>query len=213
MATEHRSMTGAQLHEPKGAASATANQVYVANGAGTGVWTDLSSIVPSTHLTQGVYDYNDLVTATTAIDLTVADTQYELTNDGLGAFSNNTYALSGLADIWDTATNRFVFNDGTGLSLGDTVDIRFDIEVTTTSANTAAGLALELGVGGTPYQIDINPPTNFKTAGTHKIVQWMGVYMGDNNTLLNPARVLASADTTGASVKVNGWYVRPLHTN
>lgn len=39
---EHSSLTGAELHEPKGADSATANTVYVANGSGSGVWTGVT---------------------------------------------------------------------------------------------------------------------------------------------------------------------------
>lgn len=35
----HSALTGADLHEPKGVASAGAGGVYVANGAGSGVWT------------------------------------------------------------------------------------------------------------------------------------------------------------------------------
>lgn len=35
----HASLTGANLHEPKGVASASANTVYVANGSGSGSWT------------------------------------------------------------------------------------------------------------------------------------------------------------------------------
>lgn len=34
----HSSLTAANLHEPKGAASASAGMVYVANGAGSGAW-------------------------------------------------------------------------------------------------------------------------------------------------------------------------------
>jgi len=34
----HASLTGANLHEPKGVASASANTVYVANGGGSGSW-------------------------------------------------------------------------------------------------------------------------------------------------------------------------------
>jgi hypothetical protein len=51
------------------------------------------------------------------------------------------------------------------------------------------------------------------SAGTYKLARWMGVYVGDSNTLDNPARVIARADSTGVTVKVNGWYVRALHTN
>ncbi len=42
MAT-HASLTGSNLHEPKGAASASANTVYVANGAGSGAWTSFTT--------------------------------------------------------------------------------------------------------------------------------------------------------------------------
>lgn len=34
----HRDLTGADLHEPKGASGASANTVYVSNGAGSGAW-------------------------------------------------------------------------------------------------------------------------------------------------------------------------------
>lgn len=38
--TEHRSLTGDDLHEPKDIASAAAGRVYVSDGSGSGVWTD-----------------------------------------------------------------------------------------------------------------------------------------------------------------------------
>lgn len=36
--SEHRNLTGASLHEPKGAATAALNTVYTADGAGSGSW-------------------------------------------------------------------------------------------------------------------------------------------------------------------------------
>lgn len=45
MATVHRNLTGADLHEPKGADTALSGQVYVSNGVGSGSWTDASSII------------------------------------------------------------------------------------------------------------------------------------------------------------------------
>jgi hypothetical protein len=35
----HKDLTGVDLHEPKGVATATSGQVYVADGAGSGAWT------------------------------------------------------------------------------------------------------------------------------------------------------------------------------
>jgi hypothetical protein len=40
----HANLTGANLHEPKGAASATANAAYIANGSGSGTWTVLKDL-------------------------------------------------------------------------------------------------------------------------------------------------------------------------
>lgn len=43
MATiQHNSLVGSEVHEPKGINTATAGQVYVADGKGSGVWTNLS---------------------------------------------------------------------------------------------------------------------------------------------------------------------------
>lgn len=36
--TEHRVLTGADLHEPKGISTASSGQVYIADGAGSGSW-------------------------------------------------------------------------------------------------------------------------------------------------------------------------------
>lgn len=38
MTVAHANLTGANLHEPKGASSAVADSFYVADGAGTGNW-------------------------------------------------------------------------------------------------------------------------------------------------------------------------------
>ena len=34
----HNSLTGADLHEPKGVAAVAANRVYVSTGSGSGTW-------------------------------------------------------------------------------------------------------------------------------------------------------------------------------
>lgn len=35
---QHKDLTGSDLHEPKGCSTATAGQVYIADGAGSGTW-------------------------------------------------------------------------------------------------------------------------------------------------------------------------------
>lgn len=40
MSLEHATLSGAQLHEPKGIETASVGEVYVANGSGSGSWED-----------------------------------------------------------------------------------------------------------------------------------------------------------------------------
>lgn len=44
---EHNALTGSQLHEPKGVASASSGTVYVSDGAGSGSWTNPSALYAS----------------------------------------------------------------------------------------------------------------------------------------------------------------------
>lgn len=49
----HSTLTGADLHESKGVATALSGQVYVANGSGSGAWTAASSVITNTAFTTG----------------------------------------------------------------------------------------------------------------------------------------------------------------
>lgn len=63
--TVHRNLTGADLHEPKGADTALSGQVYVANGSGGGVWTDASTIITNSAFTTGDTKFTLKTTADT----------------------------------------------------------------------------------------------------------------------------------------------------
>jgi hypothetical protein len=200
MATEHKLITDPNIHEPKGVASAGAGQVYIADGAGGGAWTALGvgTII-------GLFDYNDLATATTPISVTGGAGYVYLTNDELGAFTNKLYPPTGVTDVWDATAQKFDFDD---LVLGDMIDIRIDIDVTTTGANTVFDVVLELATDGSSYDI-LWDTQNVKSAGTVKVNQYNGIYMGDLNTLNNRARFKIQSDAN-TTVKVNGWYCKVL---
>ena len=51
----HRNLSGDQLHEPKGVDTAANGEVYVADGAGSGAWADLSSDFLSKRVGRVVY--------------------------------------------------------------------------------------------------------------------------------------------------------------
>ena len=200
----HSALTDPYLHEPKGVAAATTGKVYVSDGAGSGTW--------KTAYTQGFEDYNDVTTTGTPIALTLAGTAYNLTNDGAGAFTNTTYRLPGRTAIWNVSTNAFDFS-GSGAVLGDTVDIRFDLDVINSGANGAFDLKMDLAIGSAgPYSLEVDENL-YKSAATHKEVVLFSIYMGDTNTLNFPAKPTLTSDSTGDSVTVNGWYVRVLPRN
>lgn len=202
---EHRNITDPNIHEAKGAATALLGQLLTGNGDGTATF---QTPTPIPTIEMGWYDYNDLATQTTPIALSVAGTKYDLTNDGLGPNTQTTYGIDGIPNIWDVGTSRFLLS---GLDIGDTAEIRADITYTTTSANTAIQLELEFAVGtGSAFTVVLLPSLNIKSASSIQIVHERGFYIGSAVVRDNPCRIRAVADSTGSTIKVNGWYTRVI---
>lgn len=153
----------------------------------------------------GIIDYNDSATAVTPISIPSGLVDVDITNDGLGPFTNKTYAPVGVTDIWNSNTNLFDFSE---LSLGDMIDIRLDLTVTTTSPNQLVEIDLILGIGGGQYSIPFSRNV-YKNASAQNVNRYNGIYMGDSNTLNNAAKFVARSDSP-ALVAVNGWYCKIL---
>jgi hypothetical protein len=199
---EHKDITDPNIHEAKGASSATAGQVLTATGLGTAVF---QTPPVYSNVTVGWYNVSDTATAGTPIALSVAGTQYDLTNNAAGANTSSAYGVDGAPSVWNTGTNRFDFSS---LALGDMVEIEVDISFTTTSANTAIDIIAEFGVGQAGvYNIPLVTGLNIKSASTVRIVTQRLVPMRDTLTKDFPARIRAKADTTGSTVVVNSFIV------
>ena len=151
----------------------------------------------------GFVDYNDLATATTPISIPGTSIFIDLANDGAGPFTIKTYLPSGVTDVWNATTNLF---DWSELALGDMIDIRCGIVVTTTSVNQEVELSLQLATNGIPYEIPY-AHLSFKTVGTYQINLFNGIYLGDLNTKDNGGKFRLKSDSA-ATVKVNGWYCK-----
>jgi len=150
----------------------------------------------------GWFNYHDATTPGTPISVTAA-TPTLLTNDAAGSLTLKTYAPSGVTDIWDPSNNRFYFSD---LKLGDTIDIRFNVDVTTTVVNTQITVNLNLG-SAFPYSIPFITATNYKAAGTYGVIRFNSIYMGNTDTLNNYGQFYFTADQN-CTVVVYGWYCR-----
>lgn len=168
-------------------------EVTQPGGAGT-------PVLVSKKQSNGVFDYNDTATAITPISVTGGAGFVNLTNDELGVSTNKLYPPSGVTDVWNAATNEFDFSQ---LPLGSQVQIRIDLLVTTLSPNTQIDIAMELGVGGSPYDIQWVDVFE-KSAAAHRITVSDFIYIGDLNTKNNPAIFKIEADGN-CDVQVNGW--------
>ena len=195
MTIEHVNITDPYIHEPKGVTAATVNEVYVANGSGSGSW--------KTVYTQGFEDYEN---TGSAISLT-SGAWTDLTNNGLGTNTLTLYRLPGFSAIWDTSNNEF---DWSGLSLGTTVDIRFDATFDINTSNDEVALRLDMAHGtGDEYSIEVYR-NQFKATGDHRVTVFSSVYMGNSATLNNPAKISAFSDSASDTCLLNGFYVRVI---
>ena len=148
----------------------------------------------------GFFDYNDTATATTPINVPSNSTFVYLTNNELGAFTNKLFPPDGVTDVYDASLNQFDFTE---LPLGTKVDLRLDVEITTTGANQEIEIDIELAIGGSTYDLEI-VREQYKSSGTYKLTIPSWIYMGDVNTRDNPAKFKIKSDNN-ATVKVNGW--------
>jgi hypothetical protein len=170
------------------------------------VSTDPDSLVKRSDLnalyTHGIEDHN----STDASFSPAAGVKTKVLNNGLGSFTNTAYKIPGRGDIWDASTSEFDFLNA-GLELGDTVTIRMDFELTTTSANDGFKVELDLGTGGNLYTLTL-ADQYYRFTGTNNFTVISEIYMGDANTLDNPGTIYITPDAAGSTIKYNGHYVK-----
>lgn len=156
---EHRDITGADLHEPKGVAGASEGEFYRADGEGSGSWT------PGT----GWTTYLDSAYTVSAKRSVTASTRTKVTIDGLALQDGN----GGVNALWDTATNKVVaFNEN------DLYAVRFDFKAQ--SATASAYVDVEYDVGGTAGVILNRTSILTKTSATNNIVHGQTMFVGSD---------------------------------
>ena len=121
----HSALTTTELHEPKGAASATANQVYVADGAGSGAWTNrqmtFSAVIADVSTAETVYipmPYAGTVSKVITVlegAISVADATITVKNSAAASMGTITVAFTSSAagdvDTLAPASNNTVTDD------------------------------------------------------------------------------------------------------
>lgn len=155
---EHNTLTGSQLHEPKGVDTAALDTVYVANGTGSGAWQNISTATGSAvagsvlhadgagagsfirYQGWGQYQDTDRTVGTPSQTLT-AGVRTLWTCDG-GNATIEKLPSDSAAPLWDVSTNKHV-----PISEFDTYNLRL-----TFTAENYAGAApyieVEIDIGG-----------------------------------------------------------------
>lgn len=148
----------------------------------------------------GFADYN---AATTPIAVP-SGVWTKLLNNGSGPLTKTDALPGGVTALWNTTTSQFVFSE---LPLNSMADARYDITVTTTSANQTLELAVKLGIGSPSEYQSQRLLQQFKTAGTYNIVAFGSSYIGSTDIKNYPGEALVRSDAI-ATVVVNGFFIR-----
>ena len=151
----------------------------------------------------GWADFEDSATAGTPISVTGGGGTVTLTNNKSGANTQTAYLPDGVTtSLWNSSTNAFSFSQ---LAVGDMVEARVDVTVTTTAANQEIFLQLDMAQGGSsPFSLIVGTDKQFKAAGAHRIVESFWFYIGSNDVKNNPAQLKISSPDN-CSVVVAGW--------
>lgn len=138
----HASLTGSNLHEPKGVASAALGTVYVADGAGSGSWTD----VGTASFTGMIADFITPVAPTGWLECdgsTISTSTYSALYNVMAIHTSGTRTNGSpiITSISSTATfkvGNYVF--GTGIPTGSTiVTIDSSSQITISNNATSSG--------------------------------------------------------------------------
>ena len=152
----------------------------------------------------GWVTYSDLNTVTTPIELTLANTYYPVTNDGLGAQTEKTYKIFDHGEIFDTTTNRFDFSS---LAVGDRVSMRFNCTIDIGGPNQDVDAKIDFAIGGSfPFSVPM-AHDSYRTDGERPYGFERSWYIGSADVRDNPAELLMASDGTGTEVTDVGMFI------
>lgn len=183
---------------PSTYAGSASNIVRVNPGASGLEFVTPTQAAPSRNLTGGWFDYDNNAGAQA---YSTPGTFIKVINDALGPNTRSDFAPAGVTTVYNGSLSQFDFSQ---LSLGDIVNVRVDMSVTTTSANQTVSVDMVFAIGATPFSIAFSR-NQFKTAGAQQITPGRMFYIGET-VLPNPAEVRFRSDAN-ATINDVGWFV------
>jgi len=156
------------------------------------------------NVTQGFVDYND-TSSIGGISLP-ANTWVDIPNDGLGTFTNKLFLPQGVTNLIDTSTG---YLDCSQLKNGDDIIIRNDFIVTPNGNRANLFFRYSLGSGASAYTLEKRMDRLDSGAGNPYQFSLITdyIYMGDDNTRLNPIKMQLLLSKNGTFVN-NGSAIK-----
>lgn len=209
----HASLTGSQLHEPKGITSASNGTVYVADGAGSGSWQS----VGTSAFTGMIADFVSPVAPTGWLELdgsTISTSTYAalysvMTMQTSGTRVNGSPTITSIADTSQYVVGYYVF--GTGIPSGTTITaINSGTQITLSNNATSSGTA---SFAVSPWLLNtgtIKLP-DVKTNARYRRSRGPGVKVGDVLADQNQAHNHSSTVTSSASTDPGHFHVAGIY--
>lgn len=195
----HATLTGSDIHEPKGITSASLGTAYIANGSGSGSWQN----VGTSSFTGMIADFVSPVAPTGWLELdgsiinttTFAGLYAVMTITTTGTRANSSPVVTSIADTSQFSIGYFAY--GTGIIAGTTiVSIDSASQITLSNNSTSSGTAT---FAISPWALNngtIQLP-DLKTAGRYRRSRTSGSKIGDIQATQNLAHSHTGSLTTG----------------
>lgn len=188
---QHSSLTDPNLHEPKGISSASANQLYLSNGSGSGVWTNANRF-PGTGW--GKYTNTTYVNTTA---LAVSTTPILLPFTTADNVSQLPITLTGTtSDLMNLSTETLQF-----IAAGDLHSITLTMKVyDVTGSPTILDVSLFGSSNGTNYTTLLGETTVSLAKGAGQVITESSLFPVTSDMVSHGARIYVSTNTATANM-------------
>lgn len=199
---QHSSLTDPNLHEPKGIAAASANQLYLSDGSGSGTWTNANRF-PGTGW--GKYT-NTTYVGTTTLAVSTTEVLLPFTTDDTVTQLPITYTgtTSSLMNL-SSETLQFVAS-------GDLHAVTTTFKIYSVSGSPAyMNLILYGSSDGTTYSTVLGDKTITLSKGANQVIVETALFPVTSNMVSHGARIYVVTNTGTANIIDIGVVTARVH--
>lgn len=198
---QHSSLTDPNLHEPKGISSASANQLYLSNGSGSGVWTNANRF-PGTGW--GKYTNTTYVGATTLAISTTPVLLPFTTDDNV---SQLPITLTGTtSNLMNLATETLQF-----VAVGDLHSITLTFKISGATSSNRIDIILYGSSDGITYNTFLGETTVSLAKGSGLVITESSLFPVTSDMVTHGARIYLNTDTNTANIIDIGLITARVH--